>query len=112
QANYELSFTIMRSPVAINLLQKFIKQTSIYRNPLSYVDCIDTHYVETFNIVALLYHDKRINFQLRDSYKFRSDLTCLDWNENVDRPATSVTVGQNARAPRRRSGKRNLTSKT
>ncbi|XP_077862653.1 LOW QUALITY PROTEIN: uncharacterized protein LOC144344647 [Saccoglossus kowalevskii] len=111
QADYEPSFRVMRNQVAINLLSKFIKNTIIYKQADSYVECKDTHYVESYNNVCLLYQDKPVVFG-NETYKLRSDLTCLDWNENVDRLTTSLATRQDARAPRRRAGRRVVVKKT
>ena len=50
---------------------------------------MNTHYVESFNNVALVYLDKRVHYHDL-MYKIRIGLAVCDWNENVDRPATSV----------------------
>ncbi|XP_070556938.1 uncharacterized protein [Ptychodera flava] len=91
QENYQPSYRAIRSPTAAEMLRKALQKSAIYKHPENYIDCKDTHYVESFNNVALLYHDKRIAFG-KTGYKFRSDLTCLDWNENVDRPCSTPTV--------------------
>ncbi|XP_070567203.1 uncharacterized protein [Ptychodera flava] len=98
---YEPSHRLLESPVAINLLTDFIMNNTIYKQAGAYIHCKDTHYVESYNNVCLLYQNKRVVFS-NGMYRMRSDLTTLDWNENVDRPATSVTFRHDARAPRRR----------
>ncbi|XP_070560549.1 uncharacterized protein [Ptychodera flava] len=115
QENYESSFRPLESQAAVDLLRKTLRKSSLYKHPEHYIDCKDTHYVESFNNVALLYHDKRIAFR-KTGYKFRSDLTCLDWNENVDRPASSPRSGmdrrRNGRLHRMRSTRHHLKRKT
>ena len=55
--------------------------------------------------------DKRVHFQIQ-MYNLRIGLAILDWNENVDRPASSVKNVVCARNPRRRSAVRVLKPKT
>ena len=61
----------------------------MYKNPHKYTTCMSTYYVESFNNAVLVYIDKRIHFR-NLMYLIRMGLTILDWNEHVDRPATSV----------------------
>lgn len=61
----------------------------VYKSADDYVHGMDTFYVECFNNAVLQYHDKRINFT-DETYVFRTNIGILDWNENVNRPVTSV----------------------
>ena len=106
-ANYEPSKYILSDSDAIAILSREIKNLQIYKTPADYVHCVDTHYVESFNNVILLYQDKRIKFGDKE-YKRRTNLAVLDWNENVDRDFTSITYYEDARRPRCRSGSKNL----
>ena len=59
---YEPSKTILKDTRAIKLLTDAIRKLQIYKTPNDYVNCVDTHYVESFNNACLIYHDKRIVF--------------------------------------------------
>ncbi|CAH1253420.1 Hypp1174 [Branchiostoma lanceolatum] len=109
--NYELHRTTLTDPVAIAILTTWVHGTTIYKNPLDYVHCVETHYVESFNNALLQYHDKRIVFG-RDQYLMRSHLSILDWNEHVDREHTSIIRRQSATNPRAVEGHRVLKRKT
>ncbi|XP_070552745.1 uncharacterized protein [Ptychodera flava] len=109
--DYEPSFRVIESPIAVQLLTDFIRRSVVYRQPDDYIDCKDTHYVESYNNVVLVYTNKRVAFG-NSRYKLRSDMACLDWNENVDRPATSVRRQRNIRANQRELNVRNLPRKT
>lgn len=109
--NYEPSKFVIKDSDAERILQNEIRQLQIYKTPEDYVNCIDTHYVESFNNALLIYHDKRIKFGDAE-YKRRSHMAILDWNENVDRQYTSVSNYEDARRPRARSGHKNLVPKT
>ena len=61
----------------------------MYKKPELFKFCEDTHWIETFNNALLQYHDKRIVFG-RMQYELRINLAILDWNENIDRPTTSL----------------------
>ena len=76
-----------------------IKQLFIYKHPEKYVTCRDTLHVESCNNI-FIYVDKRILFK-GPTYKLRTGLDVLDWNEHVDRPVTSVTQHVRAQNPRR-----------
>lgn len=109
--NYEPTKTIIESPAAECILREAIRKLPIYRNPIDYVHCMDTHYVETFNNSALIYHDKRIVFKPRE-YRRRTFLSVLDWNENIEREFTSIHFTEDPTHPRRRQGKKLLKPKT
>ena len=85
----------MTEPVAINLLRDTIHKLYMYKHPEKYTNCVNTHYVESFNNVALVYLDKRVHYHDL-MYKIRIGLAVCDWNENVDRPATSVIATSQA----------------
>ena len=108
---YECSKCPIRDPVAIRLLTDAIRKLQIYRTPADYACCVDTHYVESYNNATLVYHDKRISFGEKE-YKRRTYLSVLDWNENVDRDYTSVSEWEDAKAPRRKTGRKNLKPKS
>ena len=50
---------------------------------------LDTYFVESFVNMRNIFHDKRISFGTKQ-YRMRSDLALLHWNENLDRPYSSV----------------------
>jgi hypothetical protein len=106
QAGYLPSRLILADPLAINILDKCIKSLIIYKSPSNYIRCRNTHYVESCNNTFLIYLDKRIHYH-DNMYTLRSGLAIIDWNEHVDREATSVYVNVNAVNPRRRAPKRN-----
>lgn len=45
-------------------------------------------------------------------YKRRTQMATLDWNENIDRKCTSMSLVEDPRDHRRRTGKRVLQRKT
>lgn len=98
-------------PAAANLLRETIRSLYLYKHPEKYVNCISTHYVESFNNVALIYLDKRIHFQ-NQMYMLRIGLSILDWNENVDRPTSSIRHYVQPGMHMHRQGKRVLKAKT
>ena len=67
--------------------------------------------MESFNNSCLVYHDKRITFGEKE-YRRRTHMSVLYWNENVDRDCTSVVMWEDVKNPPRRSGHKNLKSKT
>ena len=83
----------------------------VYKNAEDYKYCSDTHYVESFNNFLLQYHDKRIVFG-QDTYNLRTNLSILDWNENVDRKCTSSRVCYDLTNPRRQTELVNRSKKT
>ena len=87
--NYEPSKIVIRDPVAENLLNSAVRNTVVYKCPEDYIFAMDTYYVESFNNVLNIFHDKQISFG-DDSYKMRTALAICHWNENVDRHNTSV----------------------
>ncbi|XP_070545909.1 uncharacterized protein [Ptychodera flava] len=52
--DYEPSFRVIESPIAVQLLTDFIRRSVVYRQPDDYIDCKDTHYVESYNNVLLI----------------------------------------------------------
>ena len=87
-------------------MSKSIIETSvIYKYPEDFVLARDSSYVESFNNVMNIFQDKRISFSDLQ-YSMRSQLAVLHWNESVNRPYTSIWNSRDARAPRRRLGKK------
>ena len=82
------SKVVIQSKTAEKLLTSAIMQTIVYKNAEDYVHCMDT-YVESFNNVLNVYHDKRIAFG-NEHYKMRTNLAILHWNKNADQEFTSV----------------------
>lgn len=58
-----------------------------------------------------MYIDKRIHFRT-EMYDVRMGLAILDWNEHVDRPATSISHHMHAGNMNNRQGTRVLGKKT
>ncbi|XP_078617371.1 uncharacterized protein LOC144885371 [Branchiostoma floridae x Branchiostoma japonicum] len=109
---YRPTKLIIRNEGAIELLTKFIQKHTVYKWPCDYVLCKDTLYVESFNNACLQYLDKRIFFGTLN-YGLRMNLAILDWNEHVDRPATSRYQRFRVANPRQNNGgKRVLVAKT
>jgi hypothetical protein len=50
---------------------------------------MDTYYVESFNNVLNMFHDKRTQLG-DDSYNMRTGLAIYHWNENVDIRSTGT----------------------
>lgn len=111
QLGYVPSRLIITEPKAVELLQKCIHSLQIYKQPHKYMYCIDTHYVESFNNVALIYVDKRVHYH-DTMYGLRMGLAVLNWNEHVDRPASSLQMYMRAKNPNQQSCTRVLKPKT
>ena len=73
------------------MMKKTIQQTDVYRFPQNFVLAMDIFYVESFNNVLNIFLDKRINFS-SVTYKMRTNLTILHWNEIVDHAFTRVNT--------------------
>ena len=63
EQGYVPDFTIVRDPVAVQLLRKFIKSLTLYKMAGNFVLNMDTYYVESFNNTCLIYLDKRIHYK-------------------------------------------------
>ena len=87
--NYMPSRNPITKHAAANLLLETLHGLYLYKHPEKYTSAMSTHYVESFNNVALVYLDKRIHF-LNTIYLMQINLAILHWNENGDRPTTSV----------------------
>lgn len=109
--NYIPTKVILKDSAAIFILIRAIHSLQVYKTPHDFVHCIDTHYVESYNNACLIYHDKRISFG-KQEYKRRSNMAILNWNENVDRDFSSVSLVEDVRNPRRQTGKKVLKPKT
>ena len=111
--NYEPSKTIISDSNAELLLRKVLERTLIYKSPGDFVHCMDTYLVECFNNSMLQYHDKRLGSHFGEKlYKFRTDLSVLDWNDHVNsRRVTSTKHQLDQRNPRRQSVIRRLEDK-
>jgi hypothetical protein len=108
---YVPSRLLLTENKAIELLQKTIRGLFMYKHPEKYTACMDTHYVESFNNVVLVYTDKRVH--LRNlMYTAKIHLAILDWNENVDRECTSLRQYRRAKNPRSQAPTRVLKPKT
>lgn len=105
QKEYIMGRHVLTNPKADKALLSAIHSSVIYKSPGDYVMAKDSHYVESFNNVLNVFQDKRVNFS-SEVYQMRGRLATCQWNENVDRPFTSVNRRPSARAPRRRVGKK------
>ena len=101
---YEPTKEKITNPTAEERLRKYLRSLPIYKIAEDYTACKDTHYVESYNNVTLIYHDKRIGGIGYDRYRMNTELSILDWNENIDRPRTSVRLHEDAAHPRRQTG--------
>ena len=108
---YASSHTAITDIVAQHLLEEKIRALFIYKNPKLYVSCMNTHYVESFNNTVLIYMDKRVHYH-ECMYKIRLGLAILDWNEHVDRPASSIGYRPRPGNPQHPQSYRVLTRKT
>jgi len=88
-SNYMPSRQILTDPVAVDLLSAAVQSTDVYRRPENYVHYMDTYFVESFNNVLNMFHDKRIGTFGYSHYAMRTDLAILHWNENVMRSRIS-----------------------
>jgi hypothetical protein len=109
--NYSPSKVTLREQAAIDAYEKALKQTQIYRYAESYCRCRDTFWVESFNHQLLMYLPKRIHFGT-STFNMRMNLAVLDWNENVQRAATSERLYWDIRRPDRRTPMKVLVEKT
>ncbi|KAJ8322416.1 hypothetical protein KUTeg_000025 [Tegillarca granosa] len=103
-SNYEPSRELIGAK-AEKLLKSVIEKSTIYKYPQDYVLGKNTAYVESFNNVMNIFQDKRVAFG-DEQYRFREQLACCHWNENVDRKYTSVWIPNNPNAPRNQKGKK------
>jgi len=104
EANYIPTKVQITDPNAEKCLLDFLQKLPAYKQAEQYRFCLDTHYVESFNNAVLQYVDKIISFG-QDTYLLRINLGILDWNENVDRPKTSVSTVVDITKPRQKTGK-------
>ena len=111
QHGYIPSREIVTDPDAQRLLRQCIQKLIVYKKPEKYKYCMDTHYVESFNNVVLIYVDKRVHLK-NLMYKLKLCLAILDWNDHVDRPTSSVRDYKSAQNPRRMAPHRVLKPKT
>ncbi|XP_040062266.1 uncharacterized protein LOC120837133 [Ixodes scapularis] len=94
-----LSTLLIKDPVAVELLTKFIKSTTVYKFAQDFVHSKNTFFVESFNnTVLIVYLDKRIHYK-NENYDLRQSLAVLDWNEHVGREHTSVYHIEECRHP-------------
>jgi hypothetical protein len=87
--NYEPKKLIIQDPKAELLFEKALKSTIVHHCADDFVLGMDTFYVESFNNTLNMFQDKRIAFGLEE-YTRRSQLAVCHWNENVNRPHTSM----------------------
>ncbi|KAJ7386060.1 Orexin receptor type 2 [Desmophyllum pertusum] len=107
---YRCSKVKLNNPRAIAALHKFILDSKVYKLAEDYYLCCDTYWVESFNNVILIYCPKRIHFSDR-TFNIRIALAVMDWNENVNREATTISLIQDVHRPTRRTGHKNLYQK-
>lgn len=83
--NYEPSNLIITNNFSVTPFTGF----GVYKAPKDFLHVLDTYYVDSFNNVLNMFHDKCT--QLRDdSYNMRTGLAICHWNENVDRHSTGL----------------------
>ena len=93
--NYEPTLVVVTDPKAEKMLRNAIESAVIFKSPGDYVLVRDTSYVESFNNVMNVFHDKRTAFS-DQTYNVRAQLTVLDWNENADRVYTSISEARDS----------------
>ena len=108
---YVPSRDIIVNQSAENLLTNAIRSLYIYKHPYKYTHCRDTHYIESYHNTILIHIDKRLHFHSQ-MYDIKLGIAILDWNEHVDRPATSVRNYIRHDRPRHQAGYRVLKPKT
>ncbi|CAH1780860.1 unnamed protein product [Owenia fusiformis] len=108
---YAPSRVLLTDPIAIDLLSKFVHDTSIYKNPHLVLEGLSTSYVEAANNALRSFLPKRHSFG-DTSFQVRVDLFILHWNENVNRPFKRAVVPQNEGTPRENSGRKYQSKKT
>ena len=69
KVSYIPDFIIVKDPVAVSLLTNFIKNTTVYKNAADFSFPRDTHHVESFNNVCLVYMPKRNKMSHREYMK-------------------------------------------
>ncbi|CAH3139418.1 unnamed protein product [Pocillopora meandrina] len=119
-----MSKKLLTKPEVVATCREVIMGTSIYRHASDYmrVRAINElnkfifhagkHYwIESLHSVMLIYAAKRIHYG-DDTYNMCMELAILDWNENVNREASSLQMYQHTRHPNRLAETRVLTSKT
>lgn len=118
EPDYRPSKTLIQSPIAERLFEDALKKTVVYSSPHDFTQALDTFYVESFNNVLNMFHDKRIAFGEREYLRrSRMAVLVLHWNENVNRPHTSIWIPPEQQilphlGPRKNSGKKIYTKRT
>lgn len=111
-AHFVPSLYVLTEAVAVKLLSDFLHSHGVYKNADDFAFPRDTYYVESFNNVCLVYLPKRVHFQGQLHYELRMGLAVLDWNEHVDREATSISNRMSAEHHRQQRGRRVLPAKS
>nr|XP_058955495.1 uncharacterized protein LOC131782778 isoform X4 [Pocillopora verrucosa]XP_058972477.1 uncharacterized protein LOC131798834 isoform X2 [Pocillopora verrucosa]XP_058973361.1 uncharacterized protein LOC131799682 isoform X2 [Pocillopora verrucosa] len=111
QNGYVMSKKLLTKPEVVAACREAIMGTSIYRHASDYMRCRETYWIESLHSVMLIYAAKRIHYG-DDTYNMCMELAILDWNENVNREASSLQMYQHTRHPNRLAETRVLTSKT
>ncbi|CAH3153238.1 unnamed protein product, partial [Pocillopora meandrina] len=111
QGNHVMSKKLLTKPEVVAACREAIVGTSIYRHASDYMQCRETYWIESLHSVMLIYAAKRIHHG-DDTYNMCMELAILDWNENVNREASSLQMYQHTRHPNCLAEIRVLTSKT
>ena len=61
--DYVPSFTIVKDPAAMEMLQNFNRSMMVCKQANSYILNHSTYYVESYNNTALIYLNKRIHYK-------------------------------------------------
>ena len=80
--NYKPSRQIITTSFAEKLLLSVITDLDVYRNSQNYVYSMESGPVECFNNTLNVFQDKRVGAMAIQTYKMRSNLAVLHWNEN------------------------------
>ncbi len=109
--NYEPSRQVVLHPEAQKLLETAIVSSLVYKAAEDFTEAKETDLVESFNNMMNIFHHKRISMTDKE-YLLRAMVATLNWNENCDRPATSVRVQQATARTKRRKVKKNYKTAT
>ncbi len=86
---YEPKRIVITDKKAAKMLSNAITSSTLYKNPKNFVLGKETFLVESFNNTLNMFQDKRIVYG-DEQYDLRSKISVMHWNENVNRPYTSI----------------------
>ena len=101
---YFPSRVILTEPSAVEMISKWVKNTSIYKNPHLVLEGLATSHLESANGALRSFVPKKQTYG-DENYKHRTNMFILDWNCNVSRPQHRVINPALAGTPRENSGR-------